>query len=150
MVNPRLIEFAKRHMNKEPPAKRPDKGLTQILERDEDGKPIIKLEPIENTVVNTRTQDDYWTLMRVYECGGFRWMDNGTPFHKNKWPDHNEKTCISAGASTLGKTDSRFGYERESYCRDIGWNIISPSEFYKNQKVTKKMINEINKYFDNK
>jgi len=68
MVNPRFLKLVEKWKSKEPPAERPkktpDKGLVKILEKDEDGKPIIKLEPIKKTAVNTRTQDDYWTLMR--------------------------------------------------------------------------------------
>lgn len=39
----------------------------------------IRLVPLENTVVNTRTQEEHTILLRVYEFCGWRWLMGDLP-----------------------------------------------------------------------
>jgi len=76
MVNPRFIELARRLMNKEVPGERVESKQRTVeskLERDSKGKPILELTSLKKTAVNSKTQEEYDTLMQVYECGGWKW-----------------------------------------------------------------------------
>ncbi len=155
MPNPRFLQTAERWKNKEVPAERTkpretkpsSSGLTQILERDEDGKPKLNLTPIEKTVVSTPTQEDYWDLMRVYECGGWEWGDGTLPIRHNYWETYKEETCMEVGIDIL-RNKGKLGYAYREFYQREGGIIISTNEFYENQKITPEMLNEINIWFD--
>ena len=148
MPNLRFLQTAKKWMNDSLPAERQKPGetnstnlrLTQILQRDEDGKPKLDLTPIEKTAVNTPTQEDYDGLMRVYECGGWRWVGGDLPTKYDRWEMGEERTSIDA--------ENGFAYDSKEFYQENGWNVISPQEFYQTQKVTPEMLNEINIWFD--
>lgn len=112
------------------------------LERDLEGKPRITLKSLKKTAVNTPTQEDYWNLMGIYECGGRKWYSGHLPTQNNYWGAYGEKTCISV--------KSRFGYSREGDYRRAGCKIISTQEFYDIQKITPDMLREIKNYFETK
>ena len=158
MLNPRLLAKADEWKNPEVPKPRKDKpisnsGLTQILERDKDGKPKLDLTPIEKTVVNTPTQEDYWDLMRVYELTGWKWGAGGLPTQKSFWDDYKENTCIEAGVDYPSGVynEGKFGYFGTAFYQDLpGWNVITTQEFYQRQNITPEMLNEVNVWFDRK
>jgi hypothetical protein len=101
-------------------------------------KPNIKLTPLEKTVVNTPTRQDYTTLMRVYECGGWKWEDEESPtFSAVPW-NFSETMCIRA------EDKPRYGFKDEYE----GYNIILPEEFYEIQKVSLRQILQINRWFE--
>lgn len=111
------------------------------LERDPEGKPKIILSPLEKTVVNTQTQEDYNTLIQVYECGGWDWGWQGDlPTQNDYWSRYEGKTCIRAEGGF--KCANKRSYQREKY------QIISTQEFYDKQKISQENINEINKWFE--
>ena len=116
---------------------------TNQLERDAQGKPKIKLTPLEKTAVNTLTQEEYNTLMQVYERGGWKWCTGELPTSENLWKDYKEKTCIKVSNKFTFAT--RNYYEKERYHQ-----IIPTKEFYNKQNITPDMIKEINKYFESK
>ncbi len=156
MVNKRFLQTAERWKNPSLPVERvqpreekPDKGLTQILERDSNGKPILKLKPIKKTVVNTTTQKDYWDLMRVYECGVWNWSGGYLATQKNYWYDK-EETCVDAGVDYPNGiyNKGKFGYGNIKFYRKENWKIISTQGFYDTQKITPEILNEINVWFD--
>ena len=144
MVSKRFLKMAERMRSPEPPEPRkPSQKLEQLLQRDETGKPIVKLTPIERTAVNTPTQEDYWNLMRVYECGSWRWISEESPTQRSNWNKYEEKTCVG-GADIV-----HFGFgNREYYLQEKVWNVISPQEFYDAQNITPEMLQEINIWFD--
>ncbi len=155
MPNPRFLQTAERWMNKDAPTERvqpreekPDKGLTQILQRDSNGKPKLNLIPIKNTVVNTTTQKNYWDLIRIYECGGWKWVSEDLPTQNNHWNSYKEETCVDASVdypSGIYKKGT-FGFaNRGSYEKE---NLISTQGFYDTQKITPEILNEINVWFD--
>ena len=156
MVNKRFLQTAERWMNKDAPSERPkpreekpDKGLTQILQRDSNGKPRLKLKPIEKTVVHTPTQKDYWDLIRIYECGGWKWGSEELPTQNNHW-NYEEETCVDAGVDyPSGIYDKgMFGFADRKFYIGENWKIISTQGFYDTQKITPGMLNEINVWFD--
>ena len=60
MVNKRLLELAGRQKNeKVPDLIKVEKKLEGILERDENGKPILELKPIEKKAVHASTKEKY-------------------------------------------------------------------------------------------
>ncbi len=153
MPNPRFLKTAERWMNKDAPSERPkpreeksDKGLTQILQRDSNGKPVLKLKPIEKTAVHTTTQKEYWDLMGVYECGGWKWSDGDLPTQNNHW-NYEEETCVEAGVNYSSRR-GKFGYSDRKFYIGENWKIISTQGFYDTQKITPGMLNEINVWFD--
>ncbi len=146
MVNKRLLDIANRQKNPSLPVERVQSArsgktkLTQILRRDENGKPKLDLIPIKETAVNTPTQKDYLNLMRVYECGGWIWSGENLPTESYNWKTHTEETCI--------ESLEKFRYGTIEYNQKQGSDIISPREFYDIQNINPEMINEINVWFD--
>ncbi len=123
--------------------------LKQILKTDGNGRPVLKLKPLKNIAVNTPTKEEYSELMRVYECGGWRWADGSSPTESDDWTrgyaKYAEEMCISV--PHLG-FDLEFGYaDKETYYR-IGYKAISPQEFYDKENITPEMLKEINDCFD--
>lgn len=116
--------------------------LETILKKDKKGKPILNLIPSEKTAVHIPTQENYNELMRIYECGGWRWH-----IGFNFWEVHKKETCVSAGIS-YNNPKGEFEYWGKRFYLRENWKIISPQEFYEKQKITPKMLNEINKYFE--
>jgi len=145
MVNPRLIRYAKKHGSKEVPDDRVveperEEGVIHILERDEDGKPILELTPIEGTAIHTPTRGGYNELMMVYECGGWKWGKGDMPTVSDNWKVYSEETCI--------RMDKFLYHGSWGLYQGTGYNIISADEFYERQKVTPEMREEINKWFN--
>lgn len=122
--------------------------LKQILETDENRKPILELKPIEKTAVNTPTQEEYWDMMRVYECGDWKWASGTLPTEKNDLKKDLTKICVDAGIDSVTGNLKRFGYAFKIDYLRICYNIISPREFYYEQGITPKMLKEINDWFD--
>ena len=156
MLNPRLLAKAKEWRNEEAPKPRDNfssqKNLTQILQRDSEGKPKLDLTPIEKTTVYTPTQGDYWDLMRVYELGGWRWRGGKLPTEINSWNNFKEKTYIDAGVDYPSGVynDGEFGFANREFYLEKGLGIISSQEFYDKQRITSEMLQEINEWFDRK
>ena len=158
MLNPRLLAKANEWRNEEVPKPRDNsssqKDLTQILERDSEGKPKLDLTPIEKTTVYTPTQEDYWDLMRVYECGGWKWsVGRSLPTQKNFWSEYKEKTCIGAGVGYFKGgvyNEGRFMYGDREFFLEEGWDVLSSQEFYDKQRSISEMLQEINEWFDRK
>ncbi|MCK4650455.1 hypothetical protein KAT36_04465 [Candidatus Pacearchaeota archaeon] len=140
------MELVKRQMNKECPTikprdlKLPRSGLTQILERDENGKPKLDLTPLEGTGVRVPTQEEYDILMQVYECGGWKWSGGNLSTHYNYWNEHKEETCVRA--------EERLVYANNEFYIKENLKVLSTSEFYDIQKINLEMIKEINQWFD--
>lgn len=102
-----------------------------------DKKPRIKLNALEKTVVHTPTQYAFNKLMRVYECGGCKWVTGDLPTKLNVWSINKKKTCVNV-------TDNYLTYNNKSSYRKDGYTIIPPQEFYKKQNPeTIKIINEL-------
>ncbi len=158
MPNPRFLKTAERWMNKDVPTERVQprgekplsSGLTQLLQRDENGKPVLRLKPIEKTVVHTSTEEDYWDLMQVYECEGWKWSSGSLPTQSSVWNTNKEETCIAAGVNyPNGIYDKgRFGFTNRKFYMRKNWKIISTQDFYDTQKITSEMFNELNVWFD--
>jgi len=112
------------------------------LEKGLEGRPKITLKQLKETVVNTLTQEAYLNLMRVYECGGWKWLSGNLPTQKNYWSTYKEKTCILV--------ENKFGYENEKYCRESGREVLSTKKFYDKQNITPGNIDKIKNYFETK
>lgn len=106
----------------------------------------IKLEPLERTVVNTKTQEEFNELLRVYERGGWRCGGGALSISclEKFWNDYKEETCVSAGVDYRFEQKGRFGYGIKSFYLKKNWNVISIQEFYEMQKITSDKLNEIN------
>ncbi len=119
-------------------------GLENLLKRNS----ILKLTPLENTAVST-TYKEMHELLRVYELGGWKWCDGDLPTEKLFDGYRYDHTCFEAGINIgLKKRKERFAYGHKTYFIEHDYKIISPQEFYDKQKITPKMLNEINKYFE--
>ncbi len=117
-----------------------NKNLEEIFWKDKNGKLILNLTSLEKTAVKVPAQNDYWTLMRIYECGGWKGKYGELSAKNNLWTTYKEETCIGS------ENDCQFA--RAEYYAKIRWNVISLEEFYKIQKITPEMIKEINNYFE--
>ena len=155
MINKRFLKKANEWKNPKVPKPRDNsssqKGLTQILQRGENGKPILDLTPLEKTTVNTPTQESYIELIRVYECGDWKWsVGRSLPTQKSFWGDYKENTCIEAGVDYPSGVydEGKFGYFGREFFGSGGWGIISTQQFYETQKITPEMLNEVNVWFD--
>jgi len=134
--------------------------LVNILEGDKDEKPVLKLTPLPKRVVNPRTQEDYWTLMRILECGGLKWRDRTLPTSFNAWNIqggfqsgyNKEETCIGVGAGSGLGSRKEFGYASKEFYLKKGCKIITPQEFYDAQEppITTERIKEVNNWFGNR
>jgi len=102
----------------------------------------LKLTPLENAVIHTKTEKSYLELMKVYEVGGWSFMLGGLPTEKNYWKRFKEKTCIT--------TKVEYGFSPRNYYQESGSEILSPNEFYKKQRITPNKIKVINRYYKNK
>ena len=131
MSNPKFLEMVERMKNKEVPKLR---ELTQILEKDENGRPKLDLIPLEKTAVNTPTQQEYNTLMQVYECGGWEWLGGDLPTQDNIWKNQRKETFVLAGVLYEENRKNIFQYGKKCQHLFNDWSIISPKEFYDTQK----------------
>ena len=160
MINKRFLKKAKEWKNPKVPKPREDKpisnsGLTQILQRGENGKPILDLTPLEKTTVHTPTQESYIELLRVYECGDWKWHESSSPaqlnlsinFPKSFWESYKEETCVDAGVDFRKGgviLNGVFGYRK--FDQSDGWKAISTQQFYETQNITTEMLQEINEW----
>jgi hypothetical protein len=113
-------------------------------------KPVIKLTPLEKTVIWTPTKKSYIQLMRIFECAG--WLlhyTKGLPTEKiENWDYYGKETCVEAGIHFDSKTKKLFGYASESFFDD-SHEIIHYGDFYETQRnITQNKLKEINAYFD--
>jgi hypothetical protein len=116
-------------------------NLKKILQYDTNGKPVLKLISLEKTVIHTPTQKDYDTLMQIYETGNW-WncLLNEVSTDNNFLSDTKKDTCI--------KAEQSYSYDSKEYYEKIGLGIISTKQFYNIQKITPKMIQELNEWYD--
>lgn len=110
------------------------------LKRDGNGRPIIELRSLENTAVDTSNLGDFRILMRVYECGGWKWRNGDLPTEFNFRKDYTKWPCV-------GAFNHYFRSTRHNFEINKGFSILSSQEFYDIQKVTPEHIEEINRYF---
>jgi hypothetical protein len=115
------------------------KELLGKLGWDETGKPKLELITLEKIAVHTSTQTEYDVLIQIYECGGWIFWTENLPTENNLFSNYKEETCI-------GMADN-FAYAGKLFYQDRGWNIISPQEFYKIQKISANTLAEINNWF---
>ena len=115
-------------------------------------KPIIQLNSLEKTVVHTLAQEEYDTLMQIYECGGWKWRGGVVPTNLDKWsevkrcsPDYRE-LCIMACPMDPKETKT-FGFSHKKHFSESNYKIVSVQEFYGIQKITHEKIEEISNYF---
>ncbi|MDO8516872.1 MAG: hypothetical protein Q7S33_01995 [Nanoarchaeota archaeon] len=122
------------------------------LERQSDRKPILNLTHLVKTAVNTPTQEDYNILMRVYECGGWKWNGGERVPTKeiNRWNMYSSNNCVCAGITFNTANLGHFGYSSKSFYVSNNWKVISPQDFYQIQKITPEILNEVNEYFEKK
>ena len=129
-------------------SRKESKETKNKLERNADGRPILHLTPLEKTAVNAPTREDYNTLMRVYECSGWKWHDGKNPSEINRWEIYGSDFCAGVGVHWGTNKVKVFGWgDKENYI-SLDGKIISIEEFYKIQKITPEMIKEVNKYFE--
>ena len=94
MINPRLKDLVARTRN---PDLDVDKSIQEQKEKARKRKNLVKkinLKPLEHTMVHTSTLKDYKTLMRVYELGGWKWIDGMSPTLPDDWSRYGKKTGI--------------------------------------------------------
>ena len=147
-LNEKYSNIPKSESNKETKPTQTQKA--NKLEKDLEGKPEITLTTLKETAVNPQTQEQYDTLMQVYGCGGWRWIDGILPTEQNYWSKYKEKTCVDAGISYLGNFERRFLFGDRKFFEEYKRNIISTKDFYKKQNISQDQIKEINQYFKNK
>lgn len=136
--------------------------MTNEVQRDIYGMPIVTLTSLERTAVHVPEEKDYSALMRIYELGRIRFSPRESvaslPTKYDLWANLREKTCITADFPAdrrewnreKGKYVGfrRFGYgERDLFERE-GWRMITPDIFYTKQNVTPEMVQASNKWFN--
>ena len=108
----------------------------------------LKLNPLKETVINPKNEEEYRTLLGVFYFGN--WM-------KGSW-DHlpfefygdfslcNGKTCEEADGKFI-KGGSHVPFDTEWH-RRLNHKIISPREFYMMQDINHNQIKKINDFLD--
>lgn len=116
--------------------------------------PELELISIDRAGVNPRTQEEYDTLMQVFELGGWRWdkYSGPLPTEFNAWRICKADTCVAAGNMWWagGRIDrGKFGFHNRQAYETSGTKIIEPEQFYNAQpKITAEKLREINQWFD--
>jgi hypothetical protein len=131
--------------------------LIRLLDVDENGKPVLKLSPMPYFSIRVPTKEAYTELMRVYECGGWRWPTGELPTQGHSWERCcGDTTCVTAGTTNFlgGEVEKSnhgiFAYDTVEFMRAMFETVISLEGFYKNQnpKINRAMIDKINMWFD--
>lgn len=109
----------------------------------------IKLTPIERTAVHVKTEKEYHVLMEIYELGNWNFMGGYSTTRTNIWHG-NEDLCISAGIwydnGYMPVNQPRIiEYSNKKNYQKKNWRIMTPEQFYKEQKVSPKIIKQITK-----
>lgn len=113
--------------------------VKNIIPRDANGRPIVKLEEIEKIVVRTPTEQDYNILMRVYDCAGWKWSHGHSPL---VWTPPKEDFKFDKIYFDI-KNPFRYGTRYFS-----SYAVFMPEQFYKEEKISREVLIEINKYFE--
>ena len=122
-------------------AKKPVRKARRVLETNNEGRPIINLHDIKDTAVHTRTQADYNTLMRTYECAEWQWGSTGAkPTEINVWSMEQGETRVRA--------HDEFSWGLVADFQELSCRILTLSDFYKKQNVTEDMLDQINTYYE--
>ena len=135
MVNKKFLEMAERMKRDNVPE--PKSKLTHIVQRNDNGFPILYLNTPVEIRVHTPTREEYDALMQVFECGGWEWCSRGIPTEYDNWKDEKEKTHLTVEGET-------FSYGSNS----AGLKAISTQDFYDMEEITPDMFKEINEYFE--
>lgn len=103
-------------------------------------KPIVNLKESESSVVNIETKKDFYTLMKIYELGGWKWGGKDLPTSEFYWAQHEEKTIVNIRKS--------LGYGTIDFFKS--YKVLSLEDFYKFQNITTEKIRRIENYFSPK
>ena len=95
----------------------------------------MKLKNLSNTVVNTKTQQEYDELMEICERGGWKWCDGRVPTDDNCWVKYKENTCV--------KACDYLTYSPINYFKGEGYQIISLQEFKREQGMAYKVSSNL-------
>ena len=95
----------------------------------------MTLKELKNTVVNTKTQEEYDELMKIYEDGGWEWNYKIKPTAMSSWSLHKADTCV--------RVQNRFGHADKDWYEDEGCKIITLEEFKKEQGIMKYKVGDI-------
>jgi len=115
-----------------------------ILDSDDIIRVHLNLKKLHNVVVHTYTQEEYDTLMQIYETAGWKWCSGSqllTTEYDNAWLSNHQDTCVEAKDGFFSGSFSLF---------DINLNrkIISIQDFYTEQGITSDIIKKINTWYD--
>lgn len=120
-----------------------DCDLSEIFEKDENNKPRLRLTNLNGAVVNTLTQEEYDTLMQVYECAEWRWRVGGRIIaekSRDLWVVNRDRTCIECRSYGVA-------FNSISLYKSQGYRVITPEVFYKVQGIDSEQMREIDAYF---
>ncbi len=114
--------------------------------REKNKMPKLTLTNLANTGIHTPTKEEFDQIRRIFEYAGWKWGDG------RSLPTEQPGINIQMyGDCTLLACDSpqllRYGTTR---LVSPNRRIMSMNEFYKEQKITSRLLREINRYFDNK
>jgi hypothetical protein len=122
------------------------KNFVQKIKYNENGKPQLELNIIENTIVVILTQKTYDNLMQIYDAANWKWSDDIQSIQYNKWALHKLKTCFIAGKINTNKKISEFIIEE--HVQRINYQIILFNKFCEIQGINQDTINKLNQYYD--
>jgi len=121
----------------------------------------IDLKILKKTLINTKTQKEYDSLMQIYHTSE---ISNNSKYYINYyakdflrlnfWPEYRDKTCIIAYSNESKYLQEIINFEkRENLIWKIGtrikgYKILTMEEFYKKQNITQKTMEIINNYYD--
>ena len=132
--------------------------MTNTIPRDENGRPIITLTPLEKTVIHVPKQGEYRKLMNIYKACGIMFSPSDTvresPLKYDLWSHLRERTGITADLPndrTFWNEEKyqefrRFGYGDINNLVGMGWRKIVLGEYFSEQGVTEEMSEEINQW----
>jgi hypothetical protein len=102
--------------------------------------PKVELDDLYNSLVKVPNRKEYDRLMKVYECGGWTWVDGKLP---TEFLNFVGQTTYVHGCNLFEETDNPEEYR--------GLVKMTVNDFCKAQNIDELKMEEINKWFrDNK
>lgn len=109
----------------------------------------IKIKALEKIAIETPTQKSFNELLKILEYYGYKWrVSKSLPTEKKEfWGKYKEKTCLEIESDPLNSIKGTLGYGKKDVLIRQNYTVISIEDFYNIEKINKRKLGEIDKYF---
>jgi|GEM_PF-6090859 len=112
-----------------------------------DKKPSLSLHTFSDKAILFSDREDYDLIMKIYECGGWKWEDDELPTSYFLEDIDSAPCCVDMGVFE-GENSGVFGYEHYKKYLERGYLLVSPKKFCELQGIDNAKIKEIERWFD--